>query len=222
MTDTPRTNEALAAILERDGELSEKNAPEVLVKLCRAMECKAEELNHQLARSQAAGTIWYRRCLGEDAEWHLGELTKLAQERDAAIAELEAWRSEKGPEGWWVEHSDHMAQLEVWRDENAGLKDLLENTITERDRLKRNYDHERELRWQTLEKYRMHHEEAERLAEQYARYVAALLQIANTDYRGNRSHESQIAYKSLNPTTPGPPSQPASSPSSPPASSADA
>jgi hypothetical protein len=51
-TDTPRTNEALAAILERDGELSEKNAPEVLVKLCRAMECKAEELNHQLARSQ--------------------------------------------------------------------------------------------------------------------------------------------------------------------------
>ena len=51
-TDTPRTNEALAAILERDRELSEKNAPEALVKLCRAMECKAEELNHQLARSQ--------------------------------------------------------------------------------------------------------------------------------------------------------------------------
>ncbi len=82
MTDTPRTNEALAAILERDGDLSEKNAPEVLVKLCRAMECKAEELNHQLARSQEAGTIWYRRCFGEDAEWNLGELTKLTEERD--------------------------------------------------------------------------------------------------------------------------------------------
>jgi hypothetical protein len=82
MTDTPRTNEALAAILERDGELSEKNAPEVLVKLCRAMECKAEELNHQLARSQEAGTIWYRRCFSEDAEWNLGELTKLTEERD--------------------------------------------------------------------------------------------------------------------------------------------
>jgi len=81
-TDTPRTNEALAAILERDGELSEKNAPEVLVKLCRAMECKAEELNHQLARSQEAGTIWYRRCFSEDAEWNLGELTKLTEERD--------------------------------------------------------------------------------------------------------------------------------------------
>ena len=82
MTDTPRTNEALAAILERDGDLSEKNAPEVLVKLCRAMECKAEELNHQLARSQEAGTIWYRRCFGDDAEWNLGELTKLTEERD--------------------------------------------------------------------------------------------------------------------------------------------
>jgi hypothetical protein len=81
-TDTPRTNEALAAILERDGELSEKNAPEVLVKLCRAMECKVEELNHQLARSQEAATIWYRRCFSEDAEWNLGELTKLTDERD--------------------------------------------------------------------------------------------------------------------------------------------
>jgi hypothetical protein len=81
-TDTPRTNEALTAILERDFELSEKNAPEVLVKLCRAMECKAEELNHQLARSQEAGTIWYRRCFSEDAEWNLGELTKLTDERD--------------------------------------------------------------------------------------------------------------------------------------------
>jgi len=81
-TETPRTNEALAAILERDCELSEKNAPEALVKLCRAMECKVEELNHQIARSQAAGTIWYRRCLGEDAEWNLGELTKMTDERD--------------------------------------------------------------------------------------------------------------------------------------------
>ena len=82
MTDTPRTNEALAALLDRDGELSEDNAPEVLVRLCKAMEREAEELNHQLARSQAAGTIWYRRCLGEDAEWQLGELTKLTDERD--------------------------------------------------------------------------------------------------------------------------------------------
>ena len=32
--NTPRTNEALAAILERDGELPEENAPKVLVKLC--------------------------------------------------------------------------------------------------------------------------------------------------------------------------------------------
>ena len=44
MTDTPRTNEALAALLDRDGDLSEENAPEVLVKLCRAMERERDEL----------------------------------------------------------------------------------------------------------------------------------------------------------------------------------
>ena len=49
-----------------------------------------------------------------------------------------------------------------------------------------------------------------------------LLENTITDYRGNRSHESQIAYKSLNPTTHAPQSQHASSPSSPPASDADA
>ena len=42
-TDTPRTNEALAAILERDGNLSEENAPSVLVKLCRTMERERDE-----------------------------------------------------------------------------------------------------------------------------------------------------------------------------------
>lgn len=35
---TPRTNEALLVILERDGELSEDNAPAALVKLCKWLE----------------------------------------------------------------------------------------------------------------------------------------------------------------------------------------
>ena len=43
---------------------------------------QVQQLNHQLARSQEAGTIWYRRCFSEDAEWNLGELTKLTEERD--------------------------------------------------------------------------------------------------------------------------------------------
>ena len=43
MTDTPRTNEALAAILDKDGYLSEDNAPEVLVKLSRTMERERDE-----------------------------------------------------------------------------------------------------------------------------------------------------------------------------------
>jgi hypothetical protein len=43
---------------------------------------QVQQLNNQIARSQEAATIWYRRCLGEDAEWNLGELTKLTEERD--------------------------------------------------------------------------------------------------------------------------------------------
>lgn len=43
-TDTPRTNEALAAILDKDGYLSEDNAPDVLVKLSRTMEQQLGEL----------------------------------------------------------------------------------------------------------------------------------------------------------------------------------
>ena len=57
--NTPRTNEALAAILERDGELSEKNAPKVLVKLCldlenrfRKLESEANQLREQLEMSR--------------------------------------------------------------------------------------------------------------------------------------------------------------------------
>ena len=43
-TDTPRTNKALAAILDKDGYLSEDNASDVLVKLCRTMERERDEL----------------------------------------------------------------------------------------------------------------------------------------------------------------------------------
>jgi hypothetical protein len=43
ITDAPRTNEAIAALLERDGELSEENAPEVLVKLCRQLERERDD-----------------------------------------------------------------------------------------------------------------------------------------------------------------------------------
>jgi len=51
MTDTPETNQALAEILERDGELSEDNAPAVLVKLCRKFERE---------RNDARDTKWAR------------------------------------------------------------------------------------------------------------------------------------------------------------------
>jgi ElaB/YqjD/DUF883 family membrane-anchored ribosome-binding protein len=46
-TDTPRTNEALATILESDGYLSEDNAPEVLVKLSRTLERERDQWRNE-------------------------------------------------------------------------------------------------------------------------------------------------------------------------------
>jgi hypothetical protein len=40
------------------------------------------------------------------------------------------------------------------------------------------------------------------LKERVERLEEALRRIANTDYRGNRSTESQIAFDALNPTNP--------------------
>ena len=49
--NTPETDQALAEILERNGELSEDNAPAVLVKLCRKLERE---------RNEARDTKWAR------------------------------------------------------------------------------------------------------------------------------------------------------------------
>ena len=58
MSDTPETNQALAEILERDGELSEDNAPAVLVKLCRKMERERDEWKEKAERLQTACNKW--------------------------------------------------------------------------------------------------------------------------------------------------------------------
>jgi DnaJ-class molecular chaperone len=55
---TPETNQALAEILERDGELSEYNAPAVLVKFCRKMERERDEWKEKAERLQAACNKW--------------------------------------------------------------------------------------------------------------------------------------------------------------------
>jgi len=44
--------------------------------------------------------------------------------------------------------------------------------------------------------------ERDNLLERVKRLEDALRRIANTDYRGNRSTESQIAFDALNPTNP--------------------
>lgn len=88
----------------------------------------------------------------------------------------------------------------------------IQDLTTQLDKRKKDYDHERELHWQTLQAYRTHHEEAERITKENetlrrlnieatqlaSRYAAALHKIADADYRGNRSTEATIADNALN------------------------
>ena len=78
-TDTPRTNEALAALLDRDGELSEENAPEVLVRLCKAMERERDEARKWSAMLADAGDEIHAQ-LREERQLHIQTLN----ERDEA------------------------------------------------------------------------------------------------------------------------------------------
>ena len=48
--NTPKTNEALAAIFKRDGSLSEENAPKSLVKLCLDLENRCRKLENEAAQ----------------------------------------------------------------------------------------------------------------------------------------------------------------------------
>jgi hypothetical protein len=75
-TDTPRTNEALAAILDKDGYLSEDNAPDVLVKLCRTMERERDEAIQ--ARKDSAAD-WLNQVRNADLR-----VTMAKRERDEA------------------------------------------------------------------------------------------------------------------------------------------
>jgi|688.fasta_scaffold05728_31 chromosome segregation ATPase len=84
-TDTPETDGEWNRLACQDHPEFERNLADFARKLERERDEvleQVQQLNHQLDRSQAAGTIWYRRCFSEDAEWNLGELTKLTEERD--------------------------------------------------------------------------------------------------------------------------------------------
>lgn len=87
---------------------------------------------------------------------------KLERERDEAREELEAWLSEKGPDGWWVKFDEYKRQEELWtsaaaelRKQLAAERSLLENTIAECDQLRHDYNESRENHWNTLEMLRM-------------------------------------------------------------------
>jgi hypothetical protein len=65
------------------------------------------------------------------AECHKRIAEELRKARDEAVAELEAWQSEKGPDGWWVKHEDHLAEKELWRNAKQAADDRIEQARLE-------------------------------------------------------------------------------------------
>ena len=74
-SDTLETNKALAALFERDGGLSEENAPKALVKLCKKLERQRDEAIALAAQAEMRMT---RAKRGRAEAWHtLAEIRKL-------------------------------------------------------------------------------------------------------------------------------------------------
>lgn len=55
MSDTPRTSSMLALILETNGVLNSKTAPQQLVILCRELERELNAANERIKRLEKAG-----------------------------------------------------------------------------------------------------------------------------------------------------------------------
>lgn len=85
--NTPRTNKALAALLERDGELSEDNAPEALVKLCKELEATTERLWLEIDS---------RKVIESDFQNEIMSLRQVAQK---AVALVKFWEEQGGGNG---------------------------------------------------------------------------------------------------------------------------
>lgn len=82
--NTPRTNEALAALLERDGELSEDNAPAVLVKLCKELEATTERLWLEIDS---------RKVIESDFQNEIMSLRKITEK---SVALVKFWEEQGG------------------------------------------------------------------------------------------------------------------------------
>ena len=61
MSDTPRTSSILALILETNGVLNTKTAPQQLVILCRELERELNAANEQIKRLEEAGDAMFIR-----------------------------------------------------------------------------------------------------------------------------------------------------------------
>lgn len=70
-------------------------AAEIMANMEEDYEKELAELRSQLARSQAAGTIWYRRCFGEDPEWESAKDAIVGK----AVALVKFWEEQGGGNG---------------------------------------------------------------------------------------------------------------------------
>jgi len=61
MSDTPRTSSILALILETNGVLNSKIAPQQLVILCRELERELNAANERIKRLEEAGDAMFIR-----------------------------------------------------------------------------------------------------------------------------------------------------------------
>lgn len=70
-------------------------AAEIMANMEEDYEKELAELRSKLARSQAAGTIWYRRCFGEDPEWESAKDAIVGK----AVALVKFWEEQGGGNG---------------------------------------------------------------------------------------------------------------------------
>jgi predicted naringenin-chalcone synthase len=106
--NTPRTNEALAALLERDGELSEENAPEVLVKLCKELESTTERLWLEIDS---------RKIIESDFQ---NEIMSMRQVTEKAVSLVKFWEAHSGGNGVMARAKEDALILACGSLHNAG------------------------------------------------------------------------------------------------------
>jgi hypothetical protein len=102
-------------------------------------------------------------------------------------------------EGIVTRHNQQIDLLEEAERKNTETTHALQQALTRQGAAEALAESRKRIIDELKAKYRDHHDEAERLTNENRRLLRALQQIANQDYRGNRSHEQNIAINALKP-----------------------